>query len=125
MISSRTAGRIFRLAKRKPAKRQGRKATDPRFLPDVSCDAFKDPKIAGLPKFVLGMLGDKSMKTTLLSLTSRSTLCALVALFLCTAAAAPDAPEYVEASYIESYKDADPWFGEARDESVSNHYGGT
>ncbi len=71
------------------------------------------------------MLGDKSMKTTLLSLTSRSTLCALVALFLCTAAAAPDAPEYVEAWYIESYKDADPWFGEARDESVSNHYGGT
>ena len=35
--------------KAKPAKRQGRKATGPRFLRDDACDATKDPKIAGLP----------------------------------------------------------------------------
>jgi hypothetical protein len=35
--------------KSKPAKRQGRKATGPRFLRDAYNDATKDPKIAGLP----------------------------------------------------------------------------
>ncbi len=26
------------------------KPSGPRFLPDAACDAFKDPKIAGLPQ---------------------------------------------------------------------------
>jgi hypothetical protein len=37
--------------KSKPAKRQGRKATGPRFLRDAFDDATKDPKIAGLLLF--------------------------------------------------------------------------
>jgi len=38
--------------KSKPAERQGRKATGPRFLRDAfdAFDATKDPKTAGLPK---------------------------------------------------------------------------
>ncbi len=38
--------RQYFIRKGKPEKTQGRKATDPRFLPDASCDAFKDPKLA-------------------------------------------------------------------------------
>ncbi len=35
--------------KAKPAERQGRKATGPRFLREATDDSPKDPKIAGLP----------------------------------------------------------------------------
>ncbi len=54
--SFRIAERIFRLAKGKPAERQGRKATGPRFLREATDDASKDPKIAGLPSvtFITG-----------------------------------------------------------------------
>ena len=41
------AERIFALAKGGPVQRQGGKASGSRFL----CDATKNPKIAGLPRF--------------------------------------------------------------------------
>ncbi len=36
--------------KAKPAERQGRKATGPRFLREATDDSPKDPKIAGLQR---------------------------------------------------------------------------
>jgi hypothetical protein len=46
----------------KPAERQGRKATGPRFLREVTEDSPKDPKTAELPEYLIFTRGEKNEK---------------------------------------------------------------
>ncbi len=92
--------------KSKPAKRQGRKATGPRFLRDASNDATKDPKTAGLPSLVTLMIWAEAITMKILK---------SAVLLVCVSCLSLSAQAALVAYY--------PFNGNANDESVNSNDG--